>query len=138
MIISYSWKPPGMYPFTNLSSSGCNILLSSPQCRLEMNLRCGFQDSSFSKWRLSFLYYVFFKIDKTLWVFLPHILIMLQCFIFMNATCTLNLYHPYGFVPDHFDILIHDAYWFHLEIPFVLHLDHNPINYVVRVRNISL
>jgi hypothetical protein len=79
------------------------------------------------------LHSVSFKIVKNLRGFF-----MLPCSIFKNATGPLNLYQPYGFVPEHFEFLVHDAYLFHLKIPFVLHLDHNEINYVVRVRHIFI
>jgi hypothetical protein len=84
----------------------------------------GFHNSSCSKWSLAF---IFFKILKQLCVFFPHVFFMLPCSIFRTVAVPLNLYHPYGLVPEHFEFLVQDVYLFHLKIPFVLHLDHIPI-----------
>jgi hypothetical protein len=84
------------------------------------------------------LHYFFFKNVKNLWVFFPLVFFMLPFSIFRIVAGLLNLYQPYGFVPEHIDFLVQDAYWFHLEIPFMIHLDHIPINYVVRIRQIFL
>jgi hypothetical protein len=84
------------------------------------------------------LHCVFFKIVKHLQVFCPRVFFMIPCIIFRNVEGTLNLYHPYVFIPDHFEFLVQDVYWFHSEIPFMIHLDHIPINYVVRIMHIFL
>jgi hypothetical protein len=106
-----------------------------PQHMLARTLRRGSRNLAAQN---GVLHSIFFKIDKTLWVFLPHVLFMLPCSIFRTIASPLNLYQPYGFVPGHFEFLAHDVYGFHLEIPFVLYLDYNPINYVVRVRHIFI
>jgi hypothetical protein len=77
-----------------------------------------------------------FKMVKNLQAFFPHVFFMLLCSIFEVVEGPLNLYYPYGLVPKNFSFSIQDAYWFHSKIPFVLHLDHIPINYVVRIRHI--
>jgi hypothetical protein len=97
-----------------------------------------FQNSSCSKWRLVFLYSIFFKIDKNLRIFLLHSFFVLPCCVFSTVAGPWYLYQTYGFIPKHFEFSVLDAYWFHPEIPFVFHLDHSPINYVVRVTHISL
>jgi hypothetical protein len=119
--------PPSLFSVHRAIPFVCH----DPQCRLARNLRCGFGTLVAQN---GVLHYVSFKIDKKLRVFLSHIFSMLPCGIFRTVVGPLNLYQPYGFVLKHFEFLVQNAYWFHLEIPFVFHLEHNPINYVVVVR----
>jgi hypothetical protein len=53
-----------------------------------------FQNSSCPKWSLAFLSYIFFKIDKTLRLFLPHGFFFLPCCIFKTIEAPLNLSKP--------------------------------------------
>jgi hypothetical protein len=140
------FQPKSLVPLNSLtqgmhhsfiSTNPRNVLLfyRGAQRRLARTLRCGFGTLVAQN---EALHYVFFKIDKKLGVFLPYIFFMLPCSIFMTVVDPLNLYRPYVFVPDHLDFLVQDAYWFPPEIPFMLHMDHSPINYVVKVRHIFL
>jgi hypothetical protein len=103
--------------------------------KLARTLRCGSRTLASQN---GLPHSIFFIIVKTLWVFFPHVFFILSCIFFRTVVGTLNVYHPYGFVPNHFDFPVQDVYWLHPEISFVLHLDHILINFVVRVSHIFL
>jgi hypothetical protein len=58
--------------------------------------------------------------------------------IFRIVASPLNLYHSQWICFEHLDFPVQDAHWLHQKIPFMLHLDHSPINYMVRIRYIFL
>jgi hypothetical protein len=102
----------------------CAIHLSRSPTQLARTLRCG-SGTLFAQNGILHLR-----------VLCPHVFFMLPGSIFRTVTGPLNLYHPYGFIPNHFDFPVQDVYWFHLEILFVLHLDHIPINDMIIIRYI--
>ena len=67
-----------------------------------------------------------------------HPIFQLPGSIFRTEVPPLDLYLSDGPVPKHFDLLVQDADWLHLEPTFWLYLNHAPINKVVRVMHIFL
>jgi hypothetical protein len=111
------------------------ILLERSPMQFVKTLRCG---SITLTPQNGVFHFVSLKIVKHLRVFLPRVFFMLPCSIFRTVLGLLNLCYPYGLVPEKFDFPIQNAYWFHPKILFMLHLDHIPINYVVRLRHIFI
>jgi len=79
-----------------------------------------------------------FKICINLWALFLHGLLMLPRGIFKTIVGPLDLYQDDGLIPEHFEFPVQDAHQIHLKVPFMLHLDHNLINHVVRIRNILI
>jgi hypothetical protein len=78
------------------------------------------------------------KILKTMWVFYLHCILMLPSSVLRTIQGPLDLYNPYGLIPELFDFLVQNAHRMHLKSAFLLHLDHIPINNMISIRYISL
>jgi hypothetical protein len=75
----------------------------------------------------------FSKFFKTMQVFFPHCILMLPSSVFRSVPGSLDLYKPYGSIPELFDFSIQDAHRMHLESAFLLHLDNIPINNMISI-----
>jgi hypothetical protein len=79
-----------------------------------------------------------FKILKKMWLLcLPYIL-MLPSSILRTVLGPLNLYKPYGLIPELFDFSVQNAHRTHLKSVFLLHLNHIPINNMISIRYIFI
>jgi hypothetical protein len=75
---------------------------------------------------------------KKMWVFFPHCIIMLPSSVFGSVPVPLDLYKPYGSIPELFDFSVQNAHWMHLESAFLLHLNNIPINNMISIRYVFL
>jgi hypothetical protein len=78
------------------------------------------------------------KILKKMWVFFPHCILMLPSSVLRTVPGPLDLYKPYGPIPELFDFPVQNAYQMHLESVFLLHLNHILINNMISIRYIFL
>ena len=78
------------------------------------------------------------KILKKMWVFYLHCILMLRSSVLRTVQGPLDLYNPYGLIPELFDFSVHNAYQMHLESTFLLHLNHIPINNMISIRYIFI
>jgi hypothetical protein len=58
--------------------------------------------------------------------------------VFRSVPGPLDLYKPYGSIPELFDFSIQDAHQMHLESAFLLHLNNIPINNMISIRYVFL
>jgi hypothetical protein len=72
-----------------------------------------------------------------MWVFCQHSILMLPSCILSVVPSQLDLYYPYGSIPELLDLSIQYAQRMHLKISFMLHLNHIPINDMISIRYIS-
>jgi hypothetical protein len=75
----------------------------------------------------------FLKFFKKMQVLCPHCILMLPSSVFRSIPGPLDLYKPYGSIPELFDFLIQDAHRMHLENTFLLHLNNIPINNMISI-----
>jgi hypothetical protein len=80
----------------------------------------------------------FSKIFKKMWVFYPHRILMLSSSILRNVLGLLDLYNPYGSVPDLHDFRVQNVHRMHMKSAFLLHLNYIPINNMSSIRYIFL
>jgi hypothetical protein len=80
----------------------------------------------------------FSKILKNMWVFSPHCILMLPSRILRIVPGPLNLYKPYGSIPELLDFLVQNVHWIHLKSPLLLHLNYIPFNNMISIRYIFL
>jgi len=78
------------------------------------------------------------KFSKQVWIFLPRLIFQLPSCIFRTEGPPLDLYLSDGHILKHYDLLVQDADWLHLETSLGFYLNHMPINNVVRVMHIFL
>jgi hypothetical protein len=69
----------------------------------------------------------FSKIFKNMWVLYLHCIFMIPSSILRTILGPLNLYKPYGLVPELFDFSVQNVHQMHLKSTFLLHLNHIPI-----------
>ena len=72
------------------------------------------------------------------WMCQSHGILQLPRSLFRSVVLPLYLYLPYGSVSKHCDLPIEDAHWLNSELSLRFHLDHIPINHMVRVMYIFL
>jgi hypothetical protein len=80
----------------------------------------------------------FSKIFKKMRVFYPHSIFMIPSSILRTILGPLNLYKPYGLVPEPFYFLVQNVHRMHLKSAFLFHLNHIPINNMISIRYIFL
>jgi hypothetical protein len=80
----------------------------------------------------------FSKSFKNMQVFCLHFILMLPSSVFRSVPGPLDLYKPYGSIPELFDFSIQDACRMHLESTFLLHLNNIPINNMISIGYIFL
>jgi hypothetical protein len=80
----------------------------------------------------------FSKIFKKMWVFCPHHILMLPSSVLRTVLGPLDLYKPYGLVMELLDFPVQNVHQMHLKNAFLLHLNHIPINNMIRIRYIFL
>jgi hypothetical protein len=78
------------------------------------------------------------KILKKMQLFYSHCILMLPSSVLKTVPGPLDLYKPYGSIPEMFDFSVQNAYQMHLESTFLLHLNHIPINNMISIRYIFL
>jgi hypothetical protein len=78
----------------------------------------------------------FSKIFKKMQVFCSHFIVMLLSSILRVIPGQLNIYNPYGLVPELFDF--QNVHQMHLKSAFLLHLNHIPINNMISMRYIFI
>jgi hypothetical protein len=78
------------------------------------------------------------KILKKMWVFYPHCILMLPSSVPRTVPGPLDLYKPYGSIPELFEFPVQNAYQMHLKSAFLLHPNHIPINKMISIRYIFL
>ena len=78
------------------------------------------------------------KIFKKMWVFCPHCILMLPSSVFRSLPGPLDLYNPYGSIPELFVFSVQNAHRMHLESAFFLHLNNIPINNIINIRYVFL
>jgi hypothetical protein len=84
------------------------------------------------------IYNIFFKIFKKMWVFCPRCILILPISVLRIVPGPLNLYKPYGSVPELLVFSVQNVHQLHLKSAFFLHLYHIPINNMISIRYIFL
>ena len=72
------------------------------------------------------------------WMCQLHGILHLPCSLFRILMLPLHLYLPYGSVWEHFDLPVEDVHWLDLQLSLRFHLNHIPIDHMVRIMYISL
>ena len=67
-----------------------------------------------------------------------HGIVQLQHSLLRTIVLPLHLYLSNGSIPEHCDLFVEDAQWLGLELSLGFHLNHIPINHMVRVMYIFL
>ena len=80
----------------------------------------------------------FSKFFKTMQVLYLHCILMLPSSVFRSVPGPLDIYNPYGLIPELFYFSIQDAHRMHLESTFLLHLNNIPINNMISIGYIFL
>jgi hypothetical protein len=80
----------------------------------------------------------FSKFFKKMQVFYLHCILMLPSNVFRSVPGPLDLYNPYGSIPELLYFSIQDVHWMHLESAFLLHLNNIPINNMINIGYIFL
>ena len=75
----------------------------------------------------------FSKFFKNMQVLCPHCILMIPSSVFRSVPGPMDLYKPYGSIPELFDFSIQDAHRMHLENAFLLHLNSIPINNMISI-----
>jgi hypothetical protein len=71
---------------------------------------------------------------KNMRVFFLHFILMLPSSIFRFISGPLDLYKPYGLIPELFDFPVQNVHRMHLESALLLHLNSIPINNIISIR----
>ena len=80
---------------------------------------------------------MFRKIEQK-WMCQSHGILQLPRILFRSVVLPLHLYMSYGLILEHGDLPVEDAQWLSLELSLEFHLNHIPINHMVRVMYIFL
>ena len=80
---------------------------------------------------------VFYKIEQK-WMCQSHGILQLPCSLFRTVVLPLHLYLYNGSIPEHCDIPVEDAHWLDSKLSLEFHLNHIPINHMVRIMYIVL
>jgi hypothetical protein len=79
-----------------------------------------------------------FKNIKNMRILCSHSILMLPGFILRIVLGPLDLYHLHDLIPELLDFSIQYANWSHLKFTFWIHLNHIPINDMIRIMYILL
>ena len=80
---------------------------------------------------------VLYKIEQN-WMCQSHGILQLPHSLIQNIVLPLHLYISNGSIPKHCDLVFEDAQWLSLELSLGFHLNHIPINHIVRIMYIFL